>query len=107
MKILAPLVLSVLLLSGCEGCKSSLEADLYRQACHALRTDASVPPRAVPLEMSQAIVSVGKNAGSVELPYEYVSATGEKKKGSLTVWFKRPARDWVIDRTNPTPVYNP
>jgi hypothetical protein len=48
-----------------------------------------------------ASVYVAKNAACVHVPYETVSNTGGTVRGTYTVWLKRIALRWEVDRCTP------
>lgn len=87
------------------GCRLPSERAVYRRAVEALRNDPDLPADARPKPIGKAVLSLGKNAACVELPYTYAGPTGERMTGSYTVWCRRVARTWRVDRSFPTPSY--
>jgi hypothetical protein len=94
----------VLMLAGCDGCQTPSQRFIYRLACDAMLESGDVPADARPLPLDEARIGIGKNAASVDVPYEY-AADGQKTVAWHTVWFRRVARTWTVSRMNPTPVY--
>lgn len=95
------LVAAVLL----SGCAWPSERAGYRIAIDAVKASPELPKSAVLPPMSKCQVNIGKSAGSVIVPYEFTDASGARQTASYTVWLKRIARTWVLDRCFPTPTY--
>jgi hypothetical protein len=87
------------------GCAPSSPRDLYEPASRAVMTDKDFPPNAVLLPRSQARFFVAKNLACVYVPYEFADAAGQKVRDTYTVWLKRIAIRWEVDRCRPTAKY--
>lgn len=94
------------LVGGCSGCHIPSERSIYKDACKAIKSATGVPENAKPRPVEDARLSIGKNAAIVDLPYDYVDAGGNTVAGSHTIHFKRVAREWTVDRSFPTPMFN-
>jgi hypothetical protein len=87
------------------GCRSPSERANYRIACDAVTSQLG-PASDVRLpSISGVKLYVAKNAGQVLLSADYKNAQGDKMTRSYTVWTKRVARTWTLDRCFPTPTY--
>ena len=93
------------LLVVCSGCGMPSERSVYDVACNALEKDTRVPATAKPHRRGKSSLWIAKNAACVEIPYDYTAPSGEKATGHYTVWCKRIARRWELDRAFPTPTY--
>ncbi len=97
------LIIGVMLLAICGGCKLPSERAVYRRSLEAVQADPDLPSAAVLDPKGKAVIRMAKNAASVELPYEYVGSTGEILSDSYTIWFKRIGRRWAVERYYRTP----
>ncbi|MFC1497298.1 hypothetical protein ACFLS1_02345 [Verrucomicrobiota bacterium] len=104
MKYIAFILMSIAII-GCFGCGWPSERTCYKAACKAVRADTNLPPEAVLYPMDQVEFYMAKNAGSIELPYEYTDDSGNTVTGNYTVHLKRVARTWTVDKCYPAPKY--
>jgi len=100
MKRTVLVVLGVVLLCGCGYMPS--ERAIYKQARKAIEQDANIPENAKPKSIRHAKFYIGKNAGRIDLHYEYTDADGNAQTGVYPVWVKRIARTWKFDRVEPS-----
>lgn len=103
MKRTVTLLAAILLGAGCARAPS--ERACYRAARDAVRAAPDLPKGAVLAPLSETRIQVAKNAARVQLPYEYVTASGETATDSYVVWLRRIARRWELDRYYPAPKY--
>jgi hypothetical protein len=76
---------------------------MYRLACEGIASDETLPRKVKLHDMGDCRISIGKNAGWVELRYNYVNTAGQTVPGARVVWLKRVARTWTVDRITPVP----
>lgn len=101
----AALLLLLAAAGWCGGCAPSSPRDLYEPASRAVLTDTNLPPNAALLPRSEAKFYVAKNLACVYVPYEFADSAGQKVRSSYTVWLKRIAIRWEVDRCRPTANY--
>ena len=101
------LIVMAVLMTGCTGCQHPSKTYMYKRACQALKDVPELGGKIKPGKIDQARISVGKNAGWVELPYSAVTEAGVETEGVHIIWFKRVARTWTVDRTLPRSRFAP
>ena len=100
----APLILIVtVLLTGCGGYRSSSEKAVYRVALDAVKNDSHLPVNADLYPMKKTELYVGKSAARVDLPYDFVNASGQTVTASYTVWLQYMHHAWQVDRLLASP----
>lgn len=104
MRLTILLAAFAILVAGC-GMKTPSERTAYRIACEALNSDKTAPVDAEPKPIEEAGLYIAKNLGCVKLTYEYADASGRKTLGNYTVWLRRVARSWMLERAAVTPRY--
>ena len=104
MRLTILLAAVAVLVAGC-GMKTPSERTAYRIACQALKSDKTAPVDAEPKPIGEAELYIAKNLGCVRLTYEYADASGLKTLGNYTVWLRRVARTWMLERAAVTPQY--
>jgi len=80
---------------------------MYAVASRAVKADAGFPSGAVLAPLKDAEIHVAKNAASVHLPFDVAGDGGVKQTGSYTVWLKRIAIRWEVDRLSSRPPASP
>ena len=78
---------------------------MYRKAAAVVKSDPGLPEGAVLRPRKEAEFFVAKNAASIHVPFEFTNEQGEKETDTYTVWLKRIARRWEIDRYQRSPMY--
>ena len=92
---------AVLLVLGLGACAQPSHRELFALAADAVRADERFPENAKVTRRDNSQIYIAKNAGTVQVPYEV-----DGKPASYTVWLKRVALTWTVDRVDPTPTYD-
>jgi len=92
-------------MGGCSDVHIPSKGFIYKDACNALKSAPGVPEGAEPRPIEEARLSIGKNAAIVDLPYDHADSAGNTVSGSLTIHFKRVAREWTVEKTYATPAF--
>ncbi|MDA0578660.1 MAG: hypothetical protein O3B24_11240 [Verrucomicrobia bacterium] len=89
------MTLAVLLISlgamGCSGRRLPSDRAIYREACKAITAEAAAVELA---SIDACSLYVGKSAARIDVPFKDGS-------GTYTVWLKRVARTWTVDKLYP------
>jgi len=93
------LVMAASMLSA--GCSWTAETAAYRAARTAVREHPGLPKDATVGGRKDATIELSKNGGRIEIPYTFRSQPGEVTTSSFTVWLKRIADTWTVDRCFP------
>ena len=104
-RVALALVVCIVAALGCGGCRWPSEKAVYRIARRTVKKSDEIPEGAVPAPMRKTIISMAKNAARVDIPSEFVDASGQMQTRWHTVWCKRIDLRWELDRAFPTPRY--
>lgn len=83
------------------GCAMPSDKALFETALAGAKAGAYVPPDAEWLGFEDASVMPLKNMTRVNVPYRFKGQDGERHQTYCTVWLKRVALTWVVDRCEP------
>jgi hypothetical protein len=93
--------LLLVIVSGCSPNWMPSQRTIYRSASAALLATPEVPDDARLAPLENCRLYVGKNAARIDIPAEFQDAGGATASRTYTIWMKRVARTWVIDRVLP------
>lgn len=82
---------------GCADYRWPAQNEAYDVACEVLALDESLPDVDRP-GMDEAVISLGKNMGCVELPLTGHDVRGSRAEDVYVVWVKRVRLRWEPDR---------
>jgi hypothetical protein len=83
------------------GCAMPSDKDLYRIALDGAKVGAAVPVDAQWLDSDDSSVMPLKNMARVNVRYAFKGQDGKQQQTYCTVWLKRLALTWVVDRCDP------
>ena len=94
-RVAAALLVVLAVAAACCGCTAQSKQHMFAIAGKAVKEDPSFPSDGVLHPIQDAEVYVAKNVASVRIPFD---VTGVSRKGVYTVWLKRVAIRWEVDR---------
>ena len=100
MRSILLVVLTVFVFAGC-GAGTPSARTAYLLGCEAVAADKSLPEGVRPGPIEDTGIYLAKNGGCVALTL----VAPDKSEILYTVWVKRVARTWKIERAGRTPVY--
>ena len=88
---------ALLLLSLCGACSLTDKREILKVAYEAVKADPNFPKGATLQPIERCIVFDGKNAATVDVPFDVAGASGRVETLCYQVWVKRIATRWELD----------